>query len=536
VVRNSGPRWTTTRWLVTLLGSALVVLCALGILAGWATVRSTEVSDRLTGDTSPALIEAVRLEAALVNQETGVRGYGLTGQLSFLDPYTQGLTQESDSVATLRGLVAGDRTAAADLDRVVAAAQVWQAQLARPVAAATGPDAIQVATRLADRGKTSFDAVRAALTTQQAHIGATRAAETAELNRVFTERDWILGAAGVVVLLLIGFVFEGLRRAVTAPLSRLSADALVVTSGDFHHPIAATGPADLRVLARGVEAMRGRLVDELAFADGARSLMDEQAVELRRSNAELEQFAYVASHDLQEPLRKVASFCQLLQRRYAENLDERANQYIAFAVDGATRMQTLINDLLSFSRVGRLHTENSSVSLDDVTKTVLGGLSLAVEDAEALVTHDPLPTIAGDRTQLEMLFHNLLGNAVKFRTPDRPPRIHIEAVRDGERWRMAVADNGIGIDPEFAPKVFTIFQRLHTRDAYPGNGIGLALCKKIVEFHGGAIAIDPDYTPGTRVTFDLPAADDAATADGTDTRGNNTGETSTAAERREAAR
>ena len=510
MVRNGGRRWTTTRWLVAMLGAALVVLCVLGVLSGWATVRSTEVSDRLTRQTSPSLIEAVRLEAALVNQETGVRGYGLSGQPSFLNPYTQGLTQESDSVATLRGLVAGDRTANADLDRVVAAAQTWQAQLARPVAAATGPDAVRVATRLAAQGKTDFDAVRAALATQQAHIQATRATETAELDRVFTERDWILGAVGVVVLLLFVLVFEGLRRAVTRPLSRLSADALQVASGDFAHPIAATGPADLRLLAGGVEAMRRRLVDELAFADEARALVDEQAIELRRSNAELEQFAYVASHDLQEPLRKVASFCQLLQRRYADGLDERANQYIAFAVDGAMRMQTLINDLLAFSRVGRLHTENTAVDLDDVVETVLGGLSLAIEESQAQITRDELPTVTGDRTQLEMLFHNLLGNAIKFRVPDQPPRIHVEAVRDGERWRFAVADNGIGIDPEYAPKVFTIFQRLHTRDAYPGNGIGLALCKKIVEFHGGTIEIDPDRKPGTRVTFDLPAADEPA--------------------------
>jgi light-regulated signal transduction histidine kinase (bacteriophytochrome) len=306
-------------------------------------------------------------------------------------------------------------------------------------------------------------------------------------------------------------VIEGQRRSVTAPLNRLVSDAREVTDGDFQHPIAATGgAADLRMLARGVEEMRRRLVDELSFTHEAQTMLDEQAVELRRSNAELEQFAYVASHDLQEPLRKVASFCQLLQRRYAEQLDERANQYIAFAVDGATRMQTLINDLLSFSRVGRLHTENTVVDLDDVVKTVLSGLGLAIEEAEAQIICDPLPVVAGDRTQLEMLFHNLLGNAVKFRAPDRPPVVRVETVRDGDRWRFAVSDNGIGIDPEYAPKVFTIFQRLHTRDAYPGNGIGLALCKKIVEFHGGTITVDPEPAVGARITFDLPAGEPEA--------------------------
>jgi signal transduction histidine kinase len=501
-------RWTTTRWLVTALGAALVVFCALGALAAWATARTTSVSDELNRHTSPALNEAVRLETALANQEAGVRGYGLTGQSVFLAPYKQGLAQEGDRAGALRALVAGDPGPTADLDRVLAAARLWQRQFAEPVSAADGASAVRLAARLADQDNADFTALRADLTAQQTRLQQAEATETAALNRVFAERDWILVAVGLALLALIVLVFEGLRRAVTAPLNRLASDAQEVTAGDFQHPITATGgAADLRMLAQGVEAMRRRLVDELSFTHEAQTLLDEQAVELRRSNAELEQFAYVASHDLQEPLRKVASFCQLLQRRYAEQLDERANQYIAFAVDGATRMQTLINDLLAFSRVGRLHTENAVVDLDTVAKTVLSGLSLAIEETGAQIACDPLPVVAGDRTQLEMLFHNLLGNAVKFRAPDRLPEIRVEAARDGDRWRFAVSDNGIGIDPEYAPKVFTIFQRLHTRDAYPGNGIGLALCKKIVEFHGGTIAIDPEPALGARITFDLPAAE-----------------------------
>jgi light-regulated signal transduction histidine kinase (bacteriophytochrome) len=284
-----------------------------------------------------------------------------------------------------------------------------------------------------------------------------------------------------------------------------------VAGGEFDHAITASGPADLRRLAEVVEQMRRRLADEIHDKERAQQELDAQAADLRRSNSELEQFAYVASHDLQEPLRKVASFCQLLQRRYAPQLDERAGQYIEFAVDGANRMQTLINDLLAFSRVGRLHANHVPVDLERVLAQTLDSLSLAIEESGAEVTHDPLPTVTGDGTQLGMLFQNLVSNAIKFRSPDRPPRIHVEARLADGVWHLAVADNGIGIDPEFVQKVFVIFQRLHTRDAYPGNGIGLAMCKKIVEFHGGTIEVDTSHHPGTRLAFTMPEADPAVT-------------------------
>jgi light-regulated signal transduction histidine kinase (bacteriophytochrome) len=293
---------------------------------------------------------------------------------------------------------------------------------------------------------------------------------------------------------------------VTAPLGRLAEGAARVSGGEFGTPIRAGGPADLRELADGIEAMRRRLVDELASAERSRALVATQAEELRRSNTELEQFAYVASHDLQEPLRKVASFCQLLQRRYGGRLDARADQYIAFAVDGATRMQRLINDLLEFSRVGRLDVLHAEVDLERVFEAAAEALSLAVEEAGAELAHDPLPIVPGDPTQLSMLMQNLVSNALKFRDPQRPLRIRLSAEPDGALWRFAFADNGIGIEPEYAGRVFTIFQRLHSREAYPGTGIGLALCRKIVEYHGGTIGIDPDHRPGASIVFTLPAS------------------------------
>ncbi|MYW00146.1 ATP-binding protein, partial [Streptomyces sp. SID3343] len=219
------------------------------------------------------------------------------------------------------------------------------------------------------------------------------------------------------------------------------------------------------------------------------------------------QFAYVASHDLQEPLRKVASFCGLLHKRYTGKLDERADQYIGFAVDGAVRMQALIDHLLAFSRVGRDAAPAVPVDLEAVYATVVGDLAITIEETGADLTHDPLPTVSGDRTHLSLVVQNLLANAIKFRKPDEPVRVRMRTERDGDVWRISVTDNGIGIDPADAERVFVIFQRLHTREAYPGHGMGLAMCKKIVEYHGGTIGIDPEYTAGTRIVFTLPVAE-----------------------------
>ena len=498
--------WTTRRWLTAGVSAALVVLLTLGIVGAWVLSRATTVTNTMVNRSSPALINALRLELSLVNQETGIRGYGLSGQPSFLQPYTSGLADEKTAVARLDTLLASDPAAKADLQAVLAEAAVWQADIARPIAASRAGAPILLATVQADLGKEQFDSIRAASTTEQNQLQAERDTAYASLQNEESLRNWVFAAIAVVILLLATLVFVGLRRGVTAPLERLSGDVRRVGAGEFGHPVTfGTGPADLRLLADDVEAMRQRLSDELEFTDQARARLDEQAGELRRSNTELEQFAYVASHDLQEPLRKVASFCQLLQRRYADQLDERADQYIGFAVDGANRMQTLINDLLAFSRVGRMSDDYAPVDLAEVYATTLDSLSIAREEADAVITSDPLPTITADRTQLGMLLQNLLTNAIKFRAADRPPRIHLEARQDGDWWHFAVTDNGIGISPEYADRVFVIFQRLHTRDAYAGNGIGLAMCKKIVEFHGGTIAIDPDRAEGTRIVFTLPS-------------------------------
>ncbi|MBI5687452.1 MAG: PAS domain S-box protein [Verrucomicrobia bacterium] len=226
--------------------------------------------------------------------------------------------------------------------------------------------------------------------------------------------------------------------------------------------------------------------------------------ELRRSNEELEHFAYVASHDLQEPLRTMSSFSQLLADRYRGRLDSDADEFITFLVDGAKRMQVLINDLLDFSRIGTRGSPFAPVECEAVLRAAQDNLEVAIAESGAVVTHDPLPALTADAAQLTRLFQNLIGNAIKFRRPQEAPRIHVSAVRQGGAWRLSVRDNGIGIEPQYFERIFVIFQRLHDRDKYPGTGIGLAICKKIVERHHGRMCVESKPGQGSTFHFTIP--------------------------------
>jgi light-regulated signal transduction histidine kinase (bacteriophytochrome) len=236
----------------------------------------------------------------------------------------------------------------------------------------------------------------------------------------------------------------------------------------------------------------------------ARQELEKTVAELKRSNAELEQFAYVASHDLQEPLRMVASYTQLLAKRYRGKLDTDADEFIGYAVDGANRMQRLINDVLAYSRVTTQGHGFEPVDCHALLEEMLDELRFIVHESRAVVTHDVRLTVMADRGQLGQVFQNLIGNAIKFRGQE-PPWIHISAKLKDAEWQFAIRDNGIGIDPQYADRIFIVFQRLHTLGEYPGTGIGLSICKKIIERHGGRIWMESRLGKGTTFYFTLPA-------------------------------
>ena len=231
--------------------------------------------------------------------------------------------------------------------------------------------------------------------------------------------------------------------------------------------------------------------------------LQETLIKLKRSNSELEQFAYVASHDLQEPLRMISSFLQLLQMRYSGQLDSDADEFINFAVEGAKRMQNLIQDLLAYSRVTTKGNEFKNIKMEEALEQALVNLKISIEENNAIITHDSLPIITADYSQMIQLLQNLIGNSIKYRS-DKNPEIHISAQEKDTHWIFSVEDNGIGIDSKYSDQVFQIFKRLHTNEEYKGTGIGLAITKRIIERHNGRIWVESELSKGSKFYFTIP--------------------------------
>jgi len=501
------------------VGVAFLAIGAIGVVALSFTILTfnglLDARSRLIDRLDPAVLAGRDLRSALLNQDSGVRGFALAADEPFLEPYARGRADETVAVRQLEEAIGHESRLTTPLNDTLQRAAEWRQMAAEPLIAsvrASGPKAATPA--LLEESKRRFDAFRLASTTLEQALDTERGRANERLDTA-TRRLVEVAVAGVVAAALAGIgLWRALAHWVVRPLDHLGKQTRHVTAGEFDRPIQPVGPPEIMTVAADTDAMRRRIRAELAAMEEAREQLASQAEELARSNADLEQFAYVASHDLQEPLRKVTSFCQLLQRRYQGQLDERADQYIEFAVDGAKRMQALINDLLAFSRVGRTTEAFAPVDCDDALDRALANLETALDEAGAeVVRKDPLPTVEGDPSLLAALFQNVIGNALKFRS-DAPPRVEISAAQPDGEWSFRIADNGIGIEEAYAERVFVIFQRLHAKELYPGTGIGLALCKKIVEFHGGRIWIDTDVPQGTAVCWTLPIAhENGATGD-----------------------
>ncbi|MDQ1634200.1 MAG: hypothetical protein QOJ32_1009 [Frankiaceae bacterium] len=510
--------WSLRRRLAGLLSVVAVLLLVLVSASAVLLVQVHRDQNLVIKRYFSVLSDSNALFLNLVDAETAVRGYILSGNDADLQPLRA--LQSPDfrvrGEALQRNLGRNPQLVGA-LNQTSRSIGEWYRGFVQPSldqVRTRGPRSVSNADLA--RGRAAFDVVRADYAAYRTAVLERRNALSKELDRKtnLLFAAVVTGAVGAVVLgLLLGLA---LLRWVTRPLDALAAQTRAVRSGELEPAIEIDGPPEIAALGSDVELMRRSLVEQLAAVHAARDGLEQaqhrletQAEELTRSNRDLEQFAYVASHDLQEPLRKVASFCQLLERRYAGQLDERADQYIAFAVDGAKRMQQLINDLLSFSRIGRRTSGRAEVELETCFDGALRNLAASLEESGATVDAGSLPRVWGEKALLTALLQNLISNAVKFRG-DQPVAVRLTCEPGDGEYVFRCADNGIGIEPQYADRIFIIFQRLHAKDEYAGTGIGLAMCKKIVEWHGGRIWLDVDATgPGRGTTFawTLPTAE-----------------------------
>jgi signal transduction histidine kinase len=450
------------------------------------------------------------LKVAMLNVETGYRGYALTGNRNFLEPYNQGLSDATPAIEKLRAAAAFPAEAN-DLIAQVENYERWAAQsLERVQVGVALPTALQQ--NLLDEGKARFDVLRSrfdSLTTLALTNFNRAREETISGINIMSYLPWGTFALIVMVAWLTRF---SLQRLIVQPIQRLEVSAQRLADGD--------GSIRLPVLS-GDEM--GKLTT--TFNQTAETLSKRDA-DLRRSNRDLEQFAYVASHDLQEPLRMVSSYTQLLGKRYEGKLDEKADLYIHYAVDGANRMQALIQDLLKYSRAGTSQVPMVAVDTGRIVNDVMNVLQIAVEESRTKLEVGPLPTVLGDAGQLAQVFQNLIGNALKFRREGVEHTVTVSAEHEPPSmasgramWRFTIRDNGIGIAPQYFERIFVIFQRLHTRENFSGSGIGLAICQRIIERHGGRIWVestqvgdDPAHDSagvGSSFHFTLPASKDA---------------------------
>ncbi|THF70263.1 HAMP domain-containing protein [Deinococcus sp. Arct2-2] len=474
--------------LLLLLGVGVSVLVAVDRNARSAALVS-EAQARLT------LITMLLRDTA--DLERGQRGYVITGMQSFLQPYTNTKKIFPGHIEALRKSSVTDQQRV-DLNRVALLIGAWDRQAALPEIAARR-ESLDAAVKLVSdgSGKRTLDEARQTLNAMQsrenARLNAALLSSTATLRNV--RAVTLLGLLLSVLLLILTAIRAA--RTVAGNVQDVTARARQMAAGDYDDRLPPTPLLELRELGQQFQIMAG------AVKEREQALRTTNTA-LERSNRELEQFAYVASHDLQEPLRTIGSYTELLSKRYTGQLDERADQYIAFTISATQRLKYLIQDLLAYSRVRQSGRNFSAVNTAEIVAQVLDDLQLQIQGAEVRV--ESMPVVWGNPELLRHVFLNLIGNALKFRAEGRPAHVSVSAQDDGTHWTVCVHDNGIGIEPQYHDRIFGVFQRLHGPSEYEGSGIGLAVTRTAVEQHGGTLSLNSVLGQGSVFSFTVPHA------------------------------
>jgi signal transduction histidine kinase len=468
----TAKKWSVEQKTMGMLGLASIILLALNLLFYWSFTKQKETSNQVN-HSQQILRKLETVLSSVKDAETGQRGYLLTGRESYLEPHNLAVKTMPQQIVALKRLTAAEPAQQQQLSLLepLIAKKFAELQGTIDLRKSRGFDAAAQVV-LTNQGKELMDQIRT--TIQQMQSKQSEQLQTWLKAKEAQSDQLQLTFLGGILLTL--FAFYLVYRAVQQETRE----------------------------RKQAEASYQKLNEQLeARVQERTAALKEANASLAYSNRELEQFAYVASHDLQEPLRAVNSYAQLIARKYQGNLDAKADKYIGYIMEGATRMQQLINDLLEFSRIGTRSKALKLTACEAVLNQVAENLRIAIAEHQAIITHDPLPTVMGDETQLIQLLQNLIGNAIKFRR-EEPPQVHVSAQQGQREWVFSIHDNGIGMESEYFDRIFTIFQRLHSRAEYPGTGIGLAVCKKIVERHGGRIWVESESGVGTTFYFTIP--------------------------------